>query len=199
MHTAFFGVCMVGVAVLLLFGGLARPLPIAVEAHPAVVRAAQCAPDDLALDCPAMLGADAIDTILASYGSPAVGSGQAWIDAGARYGINPEIALAFFIHESSAGTNPGWAGLKPGGGSTHNVGNIICAGYASCFGRFRDYASWDDGIEDWYRLIAVEYVEGRGHRTAEDVIPVYAPSFENDVGNYIGAVRALVAEWRQQQ
>ena len=34
----------------------------------------------------------------------------AWIAEGARAGINPEIALAFFVHESSAGTAPGWAG-----------------------------------------------------------------------------------------
>lgn len=73
-----------------------------------------------------------------------------------------------------------------------------CAGYATCWGRFRDYATWDEGIADWYRLIAVEYVGGRGHRTVDDAIPVYAPSFENDVNGYIGAVRALVVQWRTQ-
>ena len=112
-------------------------------------------------------------------------------------GINPEIALAFFVHESTAATAPGWAGWKPDGRNTHNVGNIICAGYATCWGRFRDYASWDEGIADWYHLIAVEYIAGRGHRTAADVIPVYAPSVENDVSGYIGAVRALVQQWRE--
>lgn len=157
-----------------------------------------CAADDLTLSCPAQLDAAQLDAILAGYGSPAVGTGQAWIAEGAAAGINPEIALAFFVHESTAGTAPGWAGWKPDGSSTHNVGNIICAGYASCFGRFRDYASWDEGIADWYHLIAVEYIAGRGHRTVADVVPVYAPSVENDVSGYIGAVRALVAEWREQ-
>lgn len=137
-----------------------------------------------------------IDRILAAYGSPATGSGQAWYNLGIKYGIDPAFAVAFFIHESSAGTNPNWAGIKPDGSTTHNVGNIICAGYSRCYGRFRDYPSWEAGIDDWYRLIDVEYIQGRGHRTVADVIPVYAPSFENDVQGYINAVTRLVDGWR---
>ncbi len=138
-----------------------------------------------------------IDSVLAHYGSPAQGTGQIWIETGQQYGIDPAYALAFFIHESSAGTNPGWAGIKPGGGSTHNVGNIICAGYATCFGRFRDYDSWQAGIEDWYKLIATEYVNDRGAMTVEQIIPIYAPAFENDVNNYVQTVIGLADSWRQ--
>ena len=82
------------------------------------------------------------------------------------------------MHESQLGTNPNWAGHKSDGTNTHNVGNIICAGYPTCFGRFRDYPDWATGIRDWYRLIAVEYVQGRGVATVEGIVPVYAPSFE---------------------
>lgn len=143
------------------------------------------------------ISAEGIDAVLASYGSPAHGTGRVWIELGQRYGIDPAYALAFFIHESSAGTNPGWAGVKPGGGTTHNIGNIICAGYATCFGRFRDYASWEAGIEDWYRLINREYVGDRGISTIERIIPVYAPSFENNVPAYVQAVVGLVDQWRR--
>lgn len=143
------------------------------------------------------LSAQFVDQVLAHYGSPAQGTGAIWLEMGRRYGIDPAYALAFFIHESSAGTNPGWAGLKPDGGTTHNVGNIICAGYGTCFGRFRDYASWDEGIEDWYKLIATEYVNDRGVATIEQIIPIYAPSFENDVGNYVQTVVGLADTWRQ--
>lgn len=171
-----------------------RPAPaLVIDAAPV----AACAADDLTLACPAQLSAAQLDAILAGYGSPAVGTGQAWIAEGARAGINPEIAVAFFVHESTAGTAPGWAGWKPDGTNTHNVGNLICTPGWQCHGRFRDYPTWEAGIADWYRLIAVEYRDGRGHRTVDDVIPVYAPSFENDVNGYIGAVRALVAQWRQ--
>ena len=143
------------------------------------------------------IDAAAIDTILAKYGSPAAGTGQAWVTLGQHYGIDPAYAVAFFIHESSAGTNPGWAGIKPDGSSTHNVGNIICAGYATCYNRFRDYASWDEGIADWYKLISHEYVGGRGAASVEQIIPIYAPSFENDVNTYVQTVISLVHGWRQ--
>lgn len=144
------------------------------------------------------INAAAIDTILSKYGSPAVGTGQAWIKLGQQYGIDPAYAVAFFIHESSAGTNPGWAGMKPDGSTTHNVGNIICAGYANCYNRFRDYASWDEGIADWYKLISHEYVDGRGAASVEQIIPIYAPSSDNnDVPGYINIVVSMVEGWRQ--
>lgn len=137
-----------------------------------------------------------IDRILENYGSPATGTGEQWYNLGLQYGIDPAFAVAFFIHESSAGTASAWAGLKPDGSSTHNVGNIICAGYATCYGRFRDYGSWAEGINDWYRLIDVEYIQGRGTQTVADIIPIYAPSFENDVQAYVNSVNNLVDDWR---
>jgi hypothetical protein len=141
---------------------------------------------------------DLVDAVLTKYGSPAAGTGNTWIELGQHYGIDPAYALAFFIHESSAGTNPGWAGLKPGGGSTHNVGNIICAGYPTCFGRFRDYNDWNAGIEDWYKLISQEYIAGRGAQTVEQIIPIYAPASDNNnVSNYIQSVVNQVEGWRQ--
>ncbi|WP_448544848.1 glucosaminidase domain-containing protein [Roseiflexus sp.] len=144
---------------------------------------------------PPSISAEQIDRILAEWQSPAAGTGATWVELGVRYGIDPAYALAFFIHESGAGTAPGWAGRKPDGSTTHNIGNIICAGYPTCYGRFRDYASWEAGIEDWYRLIAVEYVEWRGVHTVEEIVPIYAPVVENDVPAYIDAVNRLVAEW----
>jgi hypothetical protein len=137
-----------------------------------------------------------IDQILASYGSPAVGTGIYWHELGIRYNIDPAFGIAFFIHESSAGTNPNWAGFKPDGSTTHNVGNIICAGYPTCYGRFRDYDSWATGIEDWYRLIDREYIQDRGVTTLSEIIPIYAPAVENDVQGYINTVAAMIDDWR---
>ncbi len=142
--------------------------------------------------------AERVDEILRVYNSPAVGTGTYWIEYGLEFGIDPVYALAFFMHESQLGTNPNWAGHKGDGTNTHNVGNIICAGYPTCFGRFRDYPDWPSGIRDWYRLIAVEYVQGRGVATVESIIPVYAPSFENDVPTYVNSVKSYVAQWRMQ-
>jgi hypothetical protein len=153
-------------------------------------------PGDYSLRGAPSLSASEIDSILEGYGSPATGTGQSWIDLGHHYEIDPAYAVAFFIHESSAGTHPAWAGHKPDGETTHNVGNIICAGYPNCHGRFRDYDSWEEGIEDWYRLIDEEYIKGRGHKTLDDVLPIYAPAVENDVNGYVGTVKRLVDGWR---
>jgi hypothetical protein len=130
-----------------------------------------------------------IDDILASYGSPATGTGQTFYDLGVQYGINPAIALAFYIHESSAGT----AGVAV---ETRSIGNIICAGYATCSSGFRSYSNWDDSIGDWYRLIMAEYIEGRGHTTIADVVPVYCPIGDGcDSTHYIDTVESLVYSW----
>lgn len=56
------------------------------------------------LDRPASVGAGEIERVLASYNSPAVGTGLIFYDLGAKYGIDPAYALAFYIAESDAGT-----------------------------------------------------------------------------------------------
>ncbi len=134
-----------------------------------------------------------VDAILAHFGSPAMGTGPIWEKLSRQYGIDNAYALAFFIVESSAATDPAWTGRKPDGTTTHNVGNIVCSGYPRCYGRWRDYATWEEGIADWYRLIAEEYINARNVATIEDIVPIYAPAFENDVPRYIAGVLRRVA------
>ncbi len=134
-----------------------------------------------------------IEAVLAKYNSPAQGHGQEIYDLGKKYGINPAICLAFFIHESGAGSNPAWAGRKPDGTYTHNIGNIICTNGWRCHGRFRDYDNWSQGIEDWYKLIKELYVGEWGRTTVDEIIPKYAPAADNNnEGAYIQAVKKLV-------
>lgn len=178
-------------------GGAPRPASLAAALVP--VAAAGPVSEVGVLHGPPSLTAEEVDQILGAAGSPAVGTGAAFVQLGVQYGIDDAYALAFFLHESSLGTAcPGWAGCKPDGSTTHDIGNIVCAGYVTCYGRFRDYPTWEAGIEDWYRLIAVEYVQGRGFTTVDEVVPVYAPSFENDVSGYKNAISATVGQWRQQ-
>ena len=139
-----------------------------------------------------------IDRVLAAYGSPAAGTGQALYDLGVQAGIDPVYALAFFLHEDSFG--------KTGiGAVTHSLGNIRCsAGYA-CRDGFRYYASWAEGYRDWYALILDGYIRGQvtvslvGHvcTTVGQIVPVYAPSRDhNNVAGYIAAVEHAVDTWR---
>ncbi|HEX5501907.1 MAG TPA: glucosaminidase domain-containing protein [Thermomicrobiales bacterium] len=131
-----------------------------------------------------------IARVLTEYHSPAVGSATAIYTLGLRYGIDPAFCLAFFIHESSAGTK-GVAQV------TKSVGNIrATAGYQAYQG-YRLYATWDEGIEDWYRLIRDLYIRDWGLTTVDAIVPVYAPAADsNDPAAYAANVKQLVAAWR---
>ena len=138
---------------------------------------------------PPTISAAKIDQVLASYNSPAEGKGQAMYDLGIKYGIDPAYCLAFFIHESTAGTK-GVATV------TKSIGNIrVTPGYQDYQG-YRKYNSWDEGIEDWYKLIRDLYINEWKLVTLQQIIPVYAPPIENDTDHYVETVRNQVNGWR---
>jgi hypothetical protein len=137
------------------------------------------------------LSADLINQILSAAGSPAAGTGQGLYDLSVQSGIDDAYALAVFQKESSFGSSG--AGFED-----HALGNIVCAGYPTCNGRFRWYPSWREGYADFYQLISREYV-ARGLSTVEAITPVYAPSSENDTGLYIQQVRQSMQAFRQAQ
>ena len=135
------------------------------------------------------ISADFINQVLDHYHSPAANKGQALYDDGVIYGIDPVYALAFFMHESSFGTT-GVATV------THSLGNIrATAGYRQYEG-YRLYSTWEAGFVDWYRLIAEQYVAQWKLVTVDQIVPVYAPSTENDVDAYIHTVKSAVDTWR---
>jgi hypothetical protein len=137
------------------------------------------------------LSADFINQILAAVSSPAAGTGQGLYDLSVQSGIDDAYALAVFEKESSFGRYG--AGFED-----HALGNIVCAGYPTCNGRFRSYPSWKDGYADFYQLIRGEYV-ARGLSTVEQITPVYAPSSENDTALYVQQVRASLVAFRSAQ
>jgi hypothetical protein len=177
----------------------AAPAPASAPAVDAQPAASPATAGGMAILGPPTVTPELINRVLAEYRSPAIGTGQAIYDRGVQYGIDPAFLLAFFIHESSAGSNPKWAGIKPDGSTTHNVGNIVCTPGWRCHGRFRDYPSWDAGIEDWYTLMKTLYVEQWGRSTVETIIPKYAPASDNNnEAAYIQQVRRMVSTWRGQ-
>jgi hypothetical protein len=131
-----------------------------------------------------------IESVLKQYGSEAVGRGQAIYDLGVRYGIDPAYALAFFVHESGCGT-------KGVARFTHSIGNIRwTAGYDNYEG-YRSYSTWEQGIEDWYKLMTDLYINGWGLRTVDKIIPVYAPYGDNNNPPvYAASVKSMVDSWR---
>lgn len=136
------------------------------------------------------ISANFINTVLDYYHSPAAGKGQALYDDGVAYDIDPAYALAFFMQESTLGTE-GVAKI------THSLGNIRATqGYPQYDG-YRKYATWEDGFENWYKLISQQYINAWRLKTIDQIIPVYAPNSDNNnEQQYIAAVKSMVNSWR---
>ena len=136
------------------------------------------------------LSADFINQVLDHYQSPAAGKGKALYDYGVKYGIDPVYALAFFMHESSFGKT-GVARV------TRSLGNIRASEGYQQFDGYRKYRTWEDGFVDWYKLISDQYVRQWKLTTVDQIIPVYAPSSDNnDVAAYIQSIKTAVDTWR---
>lgn len=135
-----------------------------------------------------------IDRVLCGAQSPACHTGQALYDLGVQYNIDPAFALAFFLHESSYGTQ-GEASM------TLSLGNLRCYVGATCVdqdrGGYAAYTSWEAGYQAWYELIRTYYIAQRGLTTVDTIIPVYAPTADhNDEAAYIASVEHSVAIYR---
>jgi hypothetical protein len=136
------------------------------------------------------ISVEKIERVLRDYGSPAVGKGQVMYDLGVRYGIDPAYALAFFVHESGCGT-------KGVARTTRSLGNIRWTKGFENFQGYRKYESWEQGMEDWYKLITELYIGAWNLRTVDKIIPVYAPwGDNNNPPSYIRSVKTMVDVWR---
>src|SRR5258708_5693109 len=127
----------------------ASSAPAPVSAHAVQVSSAHPA-NGIVMGAPS-LSPDFLNRVLAQGHSPAQGTGQALYDLSRQYQIDDAYALAFFKAESQYATT-GMARV------TRSLGNIRCAGYASCINGYRAYASYQQGYQDWYQLIRNLYV-----------------------------------------
>ena len=119
-----------------------------------------------------------------------MGKGQTLYNDGVKYGINPAYAMAFFLEESNFGTK-GVATV------THALGNIRANAGEPQYKGYRQYKTWEAGFDDWYKLISEKYV-GEWHlSTIEQIIPIYAPSYDNnDESQYITTLKIAIERWR---
>jgi hypothetical protein len=57
--------------------------------------------------------------------------------------------------------------------------------------------SWQDGFEQWYKLIRNLYVAQWGRVTVDQIIPKYAPNSDgNNEAAYIATLKYEVSTWR---
>ena len=56
--------------------------------------------------------------------------------------------------------------------------------------------SWEDGFEQWYKLIRNLYVAQWGRVTVDQIIPKYAPNSDgNNEAEYIATLKREVDVW----
>lgn len=137
--------------------------------------------------------------VLAQYKSPAASLAADLYGICVEEGIDPAVALAFFVHESSAGT----AGLTAQY-DLKNWGNVRTPEDATLGtsipipnrGNFAKYISWQNGLRDWCKRLKGQKYAGAGLTTVEQITPKYAPSSDaNNPAQYAQAVRDAVASW----
>jgi hypothetical protein len=131
-----------------------------------------------------------INEVLAAYHSSAAGEGQVLYNLGVQYSIDPVFALAFFMHESSFGTQGEAV-------NSLSLGNLRCIPNYRCQNNFAWFNTWEDGFEAWYELIRNLYVAQWGLVTVDQIIPRYAPeSDHNNEAGYIAALKHAIDTWR---
>ncbi len=112
-------------------------------------------------------------------------------------GIDPGIELAFAAKETEFGST------GPGREPQYNLYNITCNSWdgGTCggayHGRFSSYTSYLHATRAWITLMLHRgiYVDA-GRTTLQEVIPIYAPSFENNTSLYIAQTEGWIYHWR---
>lgn len=106
-------------------------------------------------------------------------------DSGRVLGIDPAVVMGIFKYESAYGTR-GVARL------TYSVGNIRPLDGQPSFEGYRQYSSWEEGIDDCYRLL--RRYAGAGADSVSMAIPTWAPAGDNnDPSAYVEAVLNIMS------
>jgi hypothetical protein len=130
-----------------------------------------------------------IDRVLQSVNSPMIPYSYNIYVAGIQYGIDPVFALAFWMKESREASDGSVAAPDHNPGYTEGLATDPRCGRWAC------WPTWPEGIAGWFHYMRVFFVD-RGIRTVEDILPIYAPSSENNTSGYIVFVLQHVATWR---
>ncbi len=134
-----------------------------------------------------------INAVLAAYHSPAADQGQSLYALGVQYHIDPVFALAFFLHESSFGT-------EGEARSSLSLGNLRCIPNAQCIDDYAWFPSWEAGFQAWYALISDLYVKQWGLMNIDQIIPRYAPpADDNNDTAYISSLKLSIDTWHAGQ
>jgi hypothetical protein len=134
--------------------------------------------------------------LLRKYQSPAAPLATGCYHICVECSIDPAVALAFFAKESTFGRygvavqTKSWGNMRRPWKEERSTGSTSHP--------FAIYPDWQTSLRDWCEYLRGFYVEERGLETVEAILPVYAPSSENDTEHYISQVRRWVATWQEE-
>lgn len=139
-------------------------------------------------------------TVLQRVQSPALIEAQGMYNIFKEYGIPAELGLAFFYVESRCGT----LGICKQY-DTKSIGNVRSPenpkyggiNISTPQGLYTRYSTWVNGTKDWCeRILGPKYV-GMGLDTIEEILPKYAPSFDNNnPAAYVNSLQTLITSWK---
>lgn len=141
------------------------------------------------------MSAAQIEQVLTDRGSRMAGQGygEVILAMERKYGVPAVQFLAQATMESQIGGDDGYA--QPG----FNVGNIRPGDYwdgpvvNGPYGEFRVYESWEQGVEDYFKLLASPIYAGK---SLQDQVFTYAPPSDgNDSWHYLDQVQKLILQW----
>ncbi|MDR7534689.1 MAG: glucosaminidase domain-containing protein [Armatimonadota bacterium] len=111
------------------------------------------------------------------------------------WGVNPAVALAFFIHESNAGTKGAAVRTKNWGNLRRGPGQLREA-HTGVSGAFGVYASWLVSLNDFCKLLTGPLYAKQGLTTVSKVTPKYAPAADrNNPAVYAAVVNQMISQW----
>ncbi|HEY9854645.1 MAG TPA: glucosaminidase domain-containing protein [Stenomitos sp.] len=140
------------------------------------------------------LSAEKIEQILTDRGSPLAGKhmGEFIVQMEEKYGV----PAAQFLAQATMESGLGKTGYTQG--DHHNIGNLRPGSswegptVSGGSGTFRSYGSWEEGVEDYFKLLSGPMYQGK---SLQDQIYTYAPPSENDSSKYYDTVVSLINQW----
>lgn len=132
-----------------------------------------------------------IQRVLARVGSPILPYAGDVYAYGIQYGIDPVFALGFWMKESQEASDGSVAATYHNPGYTEGLATDPRCGRWAC------WPTWPQGIAGWFHYMRVFFVNERGIKTVEGILPIYAPSSDgNNTSGYITFVLHWASVWR---
>ncbi len=147
----------------------------------------------LAFQAAPRIGPAKFRSVLAGFNSPVTSQADDLYNTIISYGLDPAVALAFFVRESGAGTAVGYCNGQ-NSLDNKNWGNVRGEEDGAC--GFQKFPTWKAGLATWCRLMMKYYVN-KGLNYLEKAVPVYAPTSDgNDTNEYLNSVYTYVLRWQ---